>query len=150
MSLFLVPAKRFVILGSGPNRIGQGIEFDYTCVHGAKALSALGYETIMANCNPETVSTDYDISNKLYFGPLTTECVLDLDSAGARKWRTRWSYRTIRWPDTPLKLAKDLQEANIPIMGTSADSIDLTEDRERFQKLLFQLDLKSPRRSYLL
>ena len=135
--------KKVIILGSGPNRIGQGIEFDYACVHGAKALSALGYETIMANCNPETVSTDYNISDKLYFGPLNAECVLDLIRREQQNGELVGVIVQLGG-QTPLKLAQDLQEAHVPIIGTSADSIDLTENRERFQKLLFQLDLKSP------
>jgi len=131
--------KKIMVLGGGPNRIGQGIEFDYCCVHAALALREDGFETIMVNCNPETVSTDYDISDRLYFEPLTLEDVLEIVA--------------IEKPvgvivqfggQTPLKLARDLEANGVPIIGTSPDSIDVAEDRERFQKLLVKLKLKQP------
>ncbi len=131
--------KKIMVLGGGPNRIGQGIEFDYCCVHAAFALSEDGYETIMVNCNPETVSTDYDTSDRLYFEPLTFEDVMAIVE--------------VERPDgvivqfggqTPLKLADALEKAGVPIIGTSPDMIDLAEDRERFQKLLHELELLQP------
>ena len=131
--------KKIMILGGGPNRIGQGIEFDYCCVHGVFALAEDGYETIMVNCNPETVSTDYDTSDRLYFEPLTFEDVLSIVD--------------VEKPDgvivqfggqTPLKLAVALEKAGVPIIGTSPDAIDRAEDRERFQEMLHQLDLRQP------
>ncbi|WP_316348394.1 carbamoyl-phosphate synthase large subunit [Desulfuromonas acetoxidans] len=131
--------KKIMILGGGPNRIGQGIEFDYCCVHGVFALHDDGFETIMVNCNPETVSTDYDTSDRLYFEPLTLEDVLEIVA--------------VENPDgvivqfggqTPLKLAVALEKAGVPIIGTSPDAIDRAEDRERFQALLHKLDLKQP------
>jgi carbamoyl-phosphate synthase large subunit len=132
--------KKIVILGGGPNRIGQGIEFDYCCVHGAYALKEDGFETIMVNCNPETVSTDYDTSDRLYFEPLTFEDVMNIIE--------------VESPDgvivqfggqTPLKLALPLQRAGVKIIGTSPDSIDRAEDRERFKELLLKLNLKQPK-----
>ena len=139
------PSERtkVMILGGGPNRIGQGIEFDYCCVHAAYALSEAGYETVMVNCNPETVSTDYDTSDRLYFEPLTTEDVIGI----ARKEQSRGSLKGVIVQfggQTPLKLANDLERAGIPILGTAPDAIDLAEDRKRFQKLLADLDLKQP------
>jgi len=131
--------KKIMILGGGPNRIGQGIEFDYCCVHASLALQKVGYETIMVNCNPETVSTDYDVSDRLYFEPLTLEDVLEVID--------------IEKPDgiivhyggqTPLKLARALEKSGANIIGTSPDSIDLAEDRERFQKMIQKLSLKQP------
>jgi len=131
--------KKIMILGGGPNRIGQGIEFDYCCVHGVFALAEDGYETIMVNCNPETVSTDYDTSDRLYFEPLTLEDVLEIVA--------------VEKPDgvivqfggqTPLKLAVALEKAGVPIIGTSPDAIDRAEDRERFQALLHKLGLRQP------
>lgn len=131
--------KKIMVLGGGPNRIGQGIEFDYCCVHAALALREDGFETIMVNCNPETVSTDYDISDRLYFEPLTLEDVLEIAA--------------VEKPDgvivqyggqTPLKLARDLEANGVPIIGTSPDMIDCAEDRERFQHMLQQLGLKQP------
>ncbi|HUO44845.1 MAG TPA: carbamoyl-phosphate synthase large subunit, partial [Burkholderiales bacterium] len=131
--------RKIIVLGGGPNRIGQGIEFDYCCVHAALALRADGYETIMINCNPETVSTDYDTSDRLYFEPLTLEDVLEIVA--------------VEKPDgvivqyggqTPLKLARDLEANGVPIIGTTPDSIDVAEDRERFQKLLNRLKLRQP------
>ena len=127
--------EKVIILGSGPNRIGQGIEFDYTCVHAVKSLSSLGYQTIMVNCNPETVSTDYDISDKLYFEPLSYEFVLELIQREQQKGNLKGVIVQLGG-QTPLKLAAQLKSANIPIIGTSPDSIDLAEDREQFQKLL--------------
>ena len=131
--------KKIIVLGGGPNRIGQGIEFDYCCVHAALALREDGYETIMVNCNPETVSTDYDISDRLYFEPLTLEDVLEIV-------RIENPHGVIVQfgGQTPLKLARDLEAAEVPIIGTSPDSIDLAEDRERFLQLVNQLDLLQP------
>ncbi|MCK5718397.1 MAG: carbamoyl-phosphate synthase large subunit [Thiomargarita sp.] len=130
---------KIVILGGGPNRIGQGIEFDYCCVQAALALSKDGYETIMINCNPETVSTDYDTSDRLYFESLTLEDVLEIIHVEKPK-----GVIVQYGGQTPLKLAKDLEKAQVPIIGTSPDSIDLAEDRERFQQLIHKLDLKQP------
>ncbi|MBX3454175.1 carbamoyl-phosphate synthase large subunit [Ferrovibrio sp.] len=135
--------KKVIILGGGPNRIGQGIEFDYCCVHAAYALKEAGFETIMVNCNPETVSTDYDTSDRLYFEPLTVEDVLEIV-------RVEQSNGTLHGVivqfggQTPLKLAAGLEAANVPILGTSPDAIDLAEDRERFQQLLAKLKLRQP------
>ena len=136
--------KKVVILGGGPNRIGQGIEFDYCCCHACYALSDQGYETIMINCNPETVSTDYDTSDRLYFEPLTFEHVMEI-------LRVEQENGTLHGVivqfggQTPLKLANDLEAAGIPILGTTPDSIDLAEDRERFQDLVNKLGLLQPR-----
>ncbi len=136
-------AKKVVILGGGPNRIGQGIEFDYCCCHACYALTAAGYETIMINCNPETVSTDYDTSDRLYFEPLTLEHVLEI-------LRVEQENGTLHGVivqfggQTPLKLANALHAEGIPILGTTPDAIDLAEDRERFQGLLHELGLKQP------
>lgn len=135
--------KKVVILGGGPNRIGQGIEFDYCCCHACYALTDAGFETIMVNCNPETVSTDYDTSDRLYFEPLTLEHVLEI-------LRVEQENGTLHGVivqfggQTPLKLANALQEEGIPILGTTPDAIDLAEDRERFQQLLHDLNLKQP------
>jgi len=131
--------EKIIILGGGPNRIGQGIEFDYCCVHAALALREDGYETIMINCNPETVSTDFDTSDRLYFEPLTLEDVLEIIELEKPK-----GVIVQYGGQTPLKLARDLEAAGAPIIGTSPDSIDLAEDRERFQKLLERLNLKQP------
>jgi carbamoyl-phosphate synthase large subunit len=131
--------RKIMVLGGGPNRIGQGIEFDYCCVHAAFALRAAGFETIMVNCNPETVSTDYDTSDRLYFEPLTLEDVLEIVDK-ERPWGVIVQYGG----QTPLKLARDLAAAGVPIIGTSADSIDAAEDRERFQKLIEKLKLRQP------
>ncbi len=134
---------KVIILGGGPNRIGQGIEFDYCCVHAAYALREAGYETIMVNCNPETVSTDYDTSDRLYFEPLTAEDVIEL--ARLEQSRGRLKGAIVQFGgQTPLKLAAAIERAGIPILGTSADAIDLAEDRERFQRLLATLGLKQP------
>ncbi len=131
--------KKVIVLGGGPNRIGQGIEFDYCCVHAAFALRDYGFETIMVNCNPETVSTDYDTSDRLYFEPLTLEDVLEIvDKEKPLGVIVQYGGQT------PLKLARDLEANGVPIIGTSPDSIDIAEDRERFQKLLQQLGLKQP------
>ncbi|MEQ8367619.1 MAG: carbamoyl-phosphate synthase large subunit [Roseicyclus sp.] len=136
-------AKKVVILGGGPNRIGQGIEFDYCCCHACFALSDAGFETIMVNCNPETVSTDYDTSDRLYFEPLTFEHVMEI-------LRVEQDNGTLHGVivqfggQTPLKLANALQDAGIPILGTTPDAIDLAEDRERFQQLVQRLGLKQP------
>ncbi len=131
--------KKVMVLGGGPNRIGQGIEFDYCCVHAAMALREDGYETIMVNCNPETVSTDYDTSDRLYFEPLTLEDVLEIvDKEKPIGVIVQYGGQT------PLKLAKALEAAGVPIVGTSPESIDIAEDRERFQKLLIKLELRQP------
>ncbi len=136
--------KKVVILGGGPNRIGQGIEFDYCCCHACFALTEAGYETIMVNCNPETVSTDYDTSDRLYFEPLTFEHVMEI-------MRVEQSKGTLHGVivqfggQTPLKLANALEEAGVPILGTTPDAIDLAEDRERFQELVEKLGLKQPK-----
>jgi carbamoyl-phosphate synthase large subunit len=134
---------KVVILGGGPNRIGQGIEFDYCCVHAAYSLKDAGVETIMVNCNPETVSTDYDTSDRLYFEPLTAEDVIELVRVEQRKG-TLLGIVVQLGGQTPLKLAAALEAASIPILGTSPDAIDLAEDRQRFQQLLQKLDLKQP------
>ncbi len=131
--------KKIMVLGGGPNRIGQGIEFDYCCVHAALALRADGFETLMVNCNPETVSTDYDTSDRLYFEPLTLEDVLEIVDK-EKPWGVIVQYGG----QTPLKLARDLSAAGVPIIGTSADAIDIAEDRERFQKLVDKLKLRQP------
>ncbi len=136
--------QKVVILGGGPNRIGQGIEFDYCCVHAVYALGEAGYETIMVNCNPETVSTDYDTSDRLYFEPLTAEDVIEL----VRRESQRGTLKGVivqYGGQTPLKLAQALEDAGIPILGTSPDAIDLAEDRARFQKLLHRLGLRQPK-----
>ena len=131
--------KKIMVLGGGPNRIGQGIEFDYCCVHAALAMREDGYETIMVNCNPETVSTDYDTSDRLYFEPVTLEDVLEIvDKEKPVGVIVQYGGQT------PLKLALDLEANGVPIIGTTPDSIDIAEDRERFQKLLHALDLKQP------
>ncbi|MBV8549195.1 MAG: carbamoyl-phosphate synthase large subunit [Alphaproteobacteria bacterium] len=135
--------KKVVILGGGPNRIGQGIEFDYCCVHAVMALRAAGYETVMVNCNPETVSTDYDTADRLYFEPLTDEDVIAI----VRKEQSNGTLLGVIVQfggQTPLRLAHALQDAGIPILGTTPDAIDLAEDRERFQVLLQKLALKQP------
>ena len=131
--------KKIMVLGGGPNRIGQGIEFDYCCVHAALAMREDGYETIMVNCNPETVSTDYDTSDRLYFEPLTLEDVLEIvDKEKPLGLIVQYGGQT------PLKLALDLERNGVPIIGTSPDMIDAAEDRERFQKLLHELKLRQP------
>ncbi|MBT8062284.1 MAG: carbamoyl-phosphate synthase large subunit [Gammaproteobacteria bacterium] len=132
-------AKKIIVLGGGPNRIGQGIEFDYCCVHAALSLREDGYETIMVNCNPETGSTDYDTSDRLFFEPLTLEDVLEIVHK-----EQPFGVVVQYGGQTPLKLARDLEAAGVPIIGTSPDSIDLAEDRERFQKMLQKLGLKQP------
>ncbi|MCL2474150.1 MAG: carbamoyl-phosphate synthase large subunit [Alphaproteobacteria bacterium] len=135
--------KKVIVLGGGPNRIGQGIEFDYCCVHAVMALRDMDFETIMINCNPETVSTDYDTADRLYFEPLTAEDVLEI----IHKEQERGDLLGVivqLGGQTPLKLAKALQKANIPLLGTSPDAIDLAEDRDRFQTLLKKLNLKQP------
>lgn len=131
--------RKIMILGGGPNRIGQGIEFDYCCVHAALALKESGFETIMVNCNPETVSTDFDTSDRLYFEPLTFEDVMEVID------REKPAGVIVQYGgQTPLKLARSLEAAGAPIIGTSPDSIDVAEDRERFQQLLKRLNLKQP------
>jgi carbamoyl-phosphate synthase large subunit len=135
--------RKVMILGGGPNRIGQGIEFDYCCVHAAYALKEAGIETIMVNCNPETVSTDYDTSDRLYFEPLTVEDVLEI----VRVEQSRGTLLGLIVQfggQTPLKLARGLEAAGVPILGTTPDAIDLAEDRERFQQLLAKLNLRQP------
>ncbi len=135
--------RKVVILGGGPNRIGQGIEFDYCCVHACFALAEAGYETIMVNCNPETVSTDYDTSDRLYFEPLTGEDVLEI--LRVEQSRGELVGVIVQFGgQTPLKLAQALEDAGIPILGTSPDAIDLAEDRERFSALVEKLKLKQP------
>ena len=136
-------AKKIVILGGGPNRIGQGIEFDYCCVHACFALSEAGFETIMVNCNPETVSTDYDTSDRLYFEPLTEEDVLEILRVEMSRGEVVGVIVQFGG-QTPLKLAAALEREGIPILGTSPDAIDLAEDRERFAKLVNKLKLKQP------
>ncbi|MFL5323950.1 MAG: carbamoyl-phosphate synthase large subunit, partial [Microvirga sp.] len=136
--------KKVIILGGGPNRIGQGIEFDYCCCHACFALHDAGYETIMINCNPETVSTDYDTSDRLYFEPLTAEDVLEIIA----KERTNGTLHGVIVQfggQTPLKLARALEAAEVPILGTSPDAIDLAEDRDRFKRVLDKLRLKQPK-----
>ncbi len=135
--------QKIIILGGGPNRIGQGIEFDYCCVHAAYALREAGFETIMVNCNPETVSTDYDTSDRLYFEPLTSEDVIALVRREQQNG-TLLGCIVQYGGQTPLKLSQALEKAGIPILGTSADAIDLAEDRERFQQLLHTLGLLQP------
>ena len=131
--------KKVVILGGGPNRIGQGIEFDYCCVHACFALKEMGYETIMVNCNPETVSTDYDTADRLYFEPLTTEDVMNIiDEEQPVGVLVQFGGQT------PLNIAKSLADAGAPIWGTSVDTIDLAEDRERFNELMRELDISQP------
>ena len=131
--------KKIMVLGGGPNRIGQGIEFDYCCVHAALAMREDGYETIMVNCNPETVSTDYDTSDRLYFEPLTLEDVLEIvDKEKPIGVIVQFGGQT------PLKLALDLEANGVPIIGTTPDMIDAAEDRERFQKMLNQFGLRQP------
>jgi len=131
--------KKIMVLGGGPNRIGQGIEFDYCCVHAAFAMREDGYETIMVNCNPETVSTDYDTSDRLYFEPVTLEDVLEIVNI-EKPVGVIVQYGG----QTPLKLARDLEKAGVPIIGTTPDAIDRAEDRERFQQMLHNLNLKQP------
>ena len=131
--------QKIIILGGGPNRIGQGIEFDYCCVHAVFALSEIGYETIMVNSNPETVSTDYDTADRLYFEPLTLEDVLSIIAA-----EQPLGVIVQFGGQTPLKLAVPLEEAGVKILGTSPDSIDLAEDRKRFGALIDRLGLKQP------
>ena len=136
--------NKVVILGGGPNRIGQGIEFDYCCCHACFALTEAGYETIMVNCNPETVSTDYDTSDRLYFEPLTFEHVMEILRVEQEKGSLKGVIVQFGG-QTPLKLANALEAEGIPILGTSPDAIDLAEDRERFQDLVNRLDLKQPK-----
>ncbi|HDZ10116.1 carbamoyl-phosphate synthase large subunit [Pseudohongiella sp.] len=131
--------KKIMVLGGGPNRIGQGIEFDYCCVHAALAMREDGYETIMVNCNPETVSTDYNISDRLYFEPVTLEDVLEIVAL-----EKPVGVIVQFGGQTPLNLAEGLEQAGVPVIGTSADAIDLAEDRERFQKMIQKLGLKQP------
>jgi len=135
--------KKIVILGGGPNRIGQGIEFDYCCCHACYALADAGFETIMVNCNPETVSTDYDTSDRLYFEPLTFEHVLEILRKELKNGHLVGVIVQFGG-QTPLKLAKALEAEGIPILGTSPDAIDLAEDRQRFQKLIYKLGLRQP------
>ncbi len=136
--------KKVVILGGGPNRIGQGIEFDYCCCHACFALRDVGYETIMINCNPETVSTDYDTADRLYFEPLTAEDVLEIIDT-ERSNGTLHGVIVQFGGQTPLKLAHALEEAKVPILGTSPEAIDLAEDRDRFKRVLDKLQLKQPK-----
>ena len=136
--------KKVIILGGGPNRIGQGIEFDYCCCHAAFALRDVGYETIMVNCNPETVSTDYDTSDRLYFEPLTAEDVIEIIDTERRNG-TLHGVIVQFGGQTPLKLAEPLEKVSVPILGTSPDAIDLAEDRDRFRELLDRLKLRQPK-----
>ncbi|HCN4854964.1 TPA: carbamoyl phosphate synthase large subunit, partial [Escherichia coli] len=131
--------EKIMVLGGGPNRIGQGIEFDYCCVHASLALREDGYETIMVNCNPETVSTDYDTSDRLYFEPVTLEDVLEIVRIEKPK-----GVIVQYGGQTPLKLARALEAAGVPVIGTSPDAIDRAEDRERFQHAVERLKLKQP------
>src|SRR6202022_2177559 len=135
--------QKIVVLGGGPNRIGQGIEFDYCCCHASFALREAGYETIMINCTPETVSTDYDTSDRLYFEPLTAEDVLEILAKESEAGELKGAIVQFGG-QTPLKLAHALEQAGIPILGTSVDSIDLAEDRDRFKRLLDKIGLKQP------
>src|SRR5690606_19421334 len=136
---FPTDKKKVMVLGGGPNRIGQGIEFDYCCVHACFALREMGYETIMVNCNPETVSTDYDTADRLYFEPLTAEDVLNIVD------REKPDGILVQFGgQTPLNIASVLAEAGAPIWGTSVDMIDLAEDRKRFNKLMAELDITQP------
>ena len=135
---------KVIILGGGPNRIGQGIEFDYCCVHAVYALAEAGYETIMVNCNPETVSTDYDTSDRLFFEPLTAEDVIEVVRAEQKNGEVKGVIVQFGG-QTPLKLAHDLEASGIPILGTRKDAIDLAEDRDRFKRLLDRLGLRQPR-----
>ncbi len=130
--------EKIMVLGGGPNRIGQGIEFDYCCVHAALAMADEGYETIMVNCNPETVSTDYNISDRLYFEPLTFEDVLEIVELEKPK-----GVIVQFGGQTPLNLVKRLEAAGVPVIGTSPDAIDRAEDRERFQKLIQKLQAQA-------
>ena len=141
---FVSDRDKIIILGGGPNRIGQGIEFDYCCCHAAFALSDQGYETIMVNCNPETVSTDYDTSDRLYFEPLTAEDVLEIIHVEKQKGNLKGVIVQFGG-QTPLNLANELEKAGVPILGTSPDAIDLAEDRDRFSKMLRRLKLLQPR-----
>ncbi|HWF00846.1 MAG TPA: carbamoyl-phosphate synthase large subunit [Caulobacteraceae bacterium] len=136
-------ARKAIILGGGPNRIGQGIEFDYCCCHAAFAMDEIGVESIMVNCNPETVSTDYDTSDRLYFEPLTAEDVLELIAVEASRGELLGVIVQFGG-QTPLKLARELEAAGVPILGTTPDAIDLAEDRERFQQLLERLNIRQP------
>ncbi len=136
-------AQKVIILGGGPNRIGQGIEFDYCCCHACFALTAAGFETIMINCNPETVSTDYDTSDRLYFEPLTAEDVLEIVAKEQSKGTLKGVIVQFGG-QTPLKLAAALEAAGVPILGTSPDAIDLAEDRDRFKELIVKLGLQQP------
>ena len=133
-----------IILGSGPNRIGQGIEFDYSCVHASMALRKAGYETVMVNCNPETVSTDYDVSTRLYFEPLTLEDVLEVIAAEERTGGVMGVFVQLGG-QTPLKLAQQLADAGVPILGTSPEAIDLAEHRGAFSRVLDKAGLISPK-----
>ncbi len=137
-------SRKIIILGGGPNRIGQGIEFDYCCCHACYALSGAGYETIMVNCNPETVSTDYDTSDRLYFEPLTQEDVLEIIET-ERQAGTLHGVIVQFGGQTPLKLARALEAAGVPILGTSPDAIDLAEDRDQFKRLIDKLRMKQPK-----
>ena len=131
--------KKIMILGGGPNRIGQGIEFDYCCCHAAMALRQLGYETIMVNCNPETVSTDYDTSDKLYFEPVTLEDVLQIYE------KEKPEGVIVQFGgQTPLNIARALSDEGVKILGTSIDSIDIAEDRDLFRKMMEQLEIPMP------
>ena len=131
--------KKIIVIGSGPNRIGQGIEFDYCCVHASKAAQELGYETIMINCNPETVSTDYDTSDRLYFEPINLESVLNIVEIEKPE-----GVIVQYGGQTPLKLVNDLSKYGVPIIGTSPESIDAAEDREKFKNILRDINVLQP------
>ena len=135
--------NKVIILGGGPNRIGQGIEFDYCCVHAVYALKEKGIETIMINCNPETVSTDYDTADRLYFEPLTAESVIEIYNKESKKGKVLGVYVQFGG-QTPLKIAKELENAGVKILGTTTESIDLAEDRDQFSKILNSLNIKQP------
>ena len=136
--------EKIVILGGGPNRIGQGIEFDYCCCHACFSLSKIGYETVMINCNPETVSTDFDTSDRLYFEPVTVESVINIIEAEAKDGTIKGVIVQLGG-QTPLKIATTLEGAGIPILGTSTAEIDRAEDRHLFKNLLTKLNLKQPK-----
>ena len=135
--------NKVIILGGGPNRIGQGIEFDYCCVHAVFALKEMGYETIMINCNPETVSTDYDTADRLYFEPLTAESVIEIHNKESQNGEILGVFVQFGG-QTPLKIARQLEDAKIKILGTSTQSINLAEDRNLFSKILDDLNIKQP------
>ena len=139
--------KKIIILGGGPNRIGQGIEFDYCCVHAVYALKEKGIETIMINCNPETVSTDYDTADRLYFEPLTTESVLEIYKKEEEKGEVLGVFVQFGG-QTPLKIANELENEGVKILGTTTEAIDLAEDRDRFSETLLKLKIDQPKNGF--